>query len=152
MKMRTLLSLAVLIVVAACASPTRVIDTHVFLCEPGQNISIAAGFDPGTSQENFGEELFLVEISNNSNAEVTVKSISIEPAELNRVRMDQVYRTFDVAIPEGDDHVFKLPARGAISQNAVRDLAPARVRTEFSVTVALANGDKYVCPFRVESR
>ena len=152
MKMKALLSLFVLFLLAACASPTRVIDTHVFLCEPGQNISIAAGFDPGTSQENFGQELFLVEISNNSNAEVTVKTISIEPSELNRIRMDRVYQAFDVAIPEGDDHVFRLPARGALQQGAVSDLAPARASTEFSVTVGLANGDKYVCPFRVDSR
>jgi hypothetical protein len=152
MKLKASTSLLVVLIVAACASPTAVIDTHVFRCEPGQDISIAAGFDPGTSQESFGQELFLVEISNNSNADVTVKSISIEPAELNRVRMDQVYQAFDVSIPDGGDHVFRLPARGAIQQNAVRDLAPERVRTDFSVTVALANGDRYVCPFRVETR
>ena len=69
-------SALLLLLLAACASPTAVMDKRAIRCGPGQDIEVRAGIDDGTiiNREDHGEMKYLVEVSNNSHADVTVKA------------------------------------------------------------------------------
>lgn len=151
-EMKTTALLLSLLLFAACASPTAVIDKHTFRCEPGQDISIAAGFDPGNQRGELGEREFLVEVSNNSHADVTVTSVQIEPSDRNR-GLPGAYEKTDVTIAEGESHLFHLrPTSYALEPRRQQStLGPSNVM-DFFVMVRFSNGDAYRCPFRVDRR
>jgi hypothetical protein len=121
MKYALLLSL----LLAACASPTAVMDKRTFPCGPGRDIEVRAGID-----------------------DVTVKSIRIQPIRQNVDEIDAASKTFDQLIPEGEDHVFEIPT-GELSRSTHfdRKILGGSSRVEFSVRVELANGDSYHCAF-----
>ena len=138
-----------LVLFAACASPTAIKTQH-FRCEPGDPLSVAAGYDPGTQAGDLGEREFLVEVSNNSHQEVTVTSVRVEPSDRNR-GLASVYEKTDVTLAGGEDHLFHLRAPSAFGSGSQSMLGPSGV-VEFQVTVVLSNGDAYRCPFRAEVR
>jgi len=149
MKITTLLCSVLLL--AACASSTAVIDKRTFNCgEPGLDVGIEGGFEDPRQAEQIGERNFLVEVSNNSHAEITVTSVRVEPSNRNRVRYDVAFDGEDVVIAEGDAHLFRLPARRGMTLDPPID--PSRTRNEdfveFYVMVVLSNGDQYRCNFR----
>jgi hypothetical protein len=138
-----------LLCLAACKSATAVIDKHDYICEPGQDLGIAAGFDPGTRMGETAERLFLVEVSNNSRNEVTVTSVRVDPGQRYR-GLTTAYEKTDVTIPEGEDHTFSLKA-SPFSLPSPSTLGPSGT-IDFMVTVKLSNGDTYRCPFAGEVR
>lgn len=145
MKHALLLSL----LLAACASPTAVLDKRAFPCGPGRDIEIRAGIDDGTITKEVGGELqYLVEVANNSHNDVTVKSIRIQPIRQDVEEIDAASKTFDQLIPEGEDHVFEIPT-GELSRSTHfdRKILGGTSRVEFSVRVELSNGDSYHCAF-----
>lgn len=151
--MKTTALLLSLLLFAACASPTAVIDKRALGCEAGNDLSIAAGFNPGTDPNEMGERHFLVEVSNNSDQELTVTSVRVEPGDRSR-HLGSAYDNTEVTIPSGEDHLFRLRALSDLgaprSSHAV--LGSASGVVEFSVVVVLSNGDSYRCPFRAEVR
>jgi len=151
--MKTIGSLTLFILLAACASPTAVIDKRGFRCGPGQDIEVRAGLDDGSINHEVGGQLqYLVEIANNSHNDVVVKSVRIEPDGEKIEGVDSAYKVFDELIAEGEDHVFEIPASGAwIPRSGFAGQVAGR-RVEFRVTVALSNGDSYHCLFSARWR
>jgi hypothetical protein len=149
MRSSTLLALLLL---AACASPTAVIDKRSFQCGPGQDIEIRAVLTHPAAAREAGEPLkYQVEISNNSHNDVTVTYVRIQPRREDLDRLDEsVSRYFDQLIPPGKDHLFELPAIEAWVQSPelAQKLGERRVR--FAARVSLANGDSYQCDFETQ--
>jgi hypothetical protein len=152
------LSTILLLLAAACASPTAVIR-NTFDCSPGQDLEIRAGMgDPQRSGERIGQYMFLVEVANNSNQDLTVKSILVEADPSARRRgselaIERAQKTFNETIPEGTEHVFELPATSfgsGVGRSLEEQTMPGPI--EFYVTVGLTNGDAYRCPFSVQRR
>jgi hypothetical protein len=136
-----------LLLLAACASPTAVIDKRGFRCGPGQDIEVRAGLDDGSINREIGSELkYLVEIANNSHHDVFVTSVRIEPSGEKIAGVESAHKAFDQLIAEGEEHVFEIPASAWVPG---RDFAQQVVgrRVEFRVTVGLSNGDSYHCQF-----
>lgn len=149
MKRLALLAIALL---ASCASSDGLIDEQLRDCGPGGDISVIAGFDNMPAGESVNEDRFdlLIEVSNNSHGEVTVKSVRLEQQhpEMASYRIQNVWRTFDQVIEEGKDETFRLPVVGrrAISRDS-RDAMFGSRGLELAVTVTLSNGDSYRCLF-----
>jgi hypothetical protein len=140
-----------LLLFAACASPTAVIDKRSFRCGPGQDIEIRAGIiDPAATREAAGPVMYLVEIANNSHHDVTVKSVRLAPRGERVAGAQTVYREFNQLIPEGQDHLFELPASDAWVRSSDFGSTLAGRRLEFSATVSLTNGDSYHCDFAAQ--
>lgn len=158
--MRNAALLALLLSAAACASPDALIDERQMQCGPGEAISIQAGLNrPGVAMEGTPDNLMLlVEVSNNSNAEVTVKRVRAQ--QVSGTEGDSAYilesvrRDFDVTIEEGKDHVFELPVLGRPGQSAFSDSRRTQRgggELALALTVTLSNGDSYLCRFAVPS-
>lgn len=150
--MKIVASLAIALLVS-CASATDVMDDRQLGCDPGQDISIMAGVDaPGLHMDGTHDQFdAIVEISNNSHEEVTVKTIRVEQVEneSSPYLVESGYGKYDQVIPEGKDHAFKIPLTGRAAQNT-RSLR-AQPGLELSVHVVLTNGDSYLCRFVVAS-
>jgi hypothetical protein len=133
---------------AACASPTDVIDKRSFQCGPGRDIEIRAAIvDPAASREATGPVVYMVEVANNSHQDVTVTYIRLEPRGDNPERLRGESRTVNQLIPSGKDHVFEIPATDVLvrAPGSVQRLEERRL--PFSARVSLANGDSYHCEF-----
>lgn len=143
-----------LLLLAACASPTAVIDTRSFRCGPGQDIEVRAGLDDGTALREVARELtYLVEVANNSHRDLTVRSVRVAPSgEESATGLAAVSKVFDQLIPEGEDHVFEIPASASWNPTSAFDRRIRGERLELAVTVALTNGDSYRCSFVSEPR
>jgi len=152
--MKTIALASILLLFAACASPTALIQ-ETFNCDSGEDLEIRAGLADPRSSEQIGQHMFLVEVANNSSEDLTVKSVLIDPDESARrlrrdVSLERAYREFNETIPEGTEHVFELPATafGTLLQPGFQDdRQPGPL--QFVVTVSLTNGDVYRCPFAV---
>ena len=146
--MKTTALLLSLLLFAACASPTAVIDHRNFNCDPGQPLEIAAGYDAGEGE--MGNREFVVEVANNSELDVTVKQVRVEGTERSRW-IGAAYETKEVTIASGEDHLFRLKASLPYGQSAVQSTLGTRSAiAEIQTTVLLTNGDAYRCLFRVE--
>jgi hypothetical protein len=149
--MKTTALLFSVLLLAACASQTAVIDKRTYKCdEPNLDVGIEGGYEDPRQSERIGERNFLIEVSNNSHAEITVTSVRVEPSQRNPVRYDPAFDGADVVIAEGDAHLFRMPARQGMTLDPPID--PSKMRNadfvEFFVTVELSNGDQYRCNFR----
>ena len=151
--MKIIASLAIALLLS-CASATDVIDQQHLGCDPGQDISIMAGVDaPGLHMDGTRDQFdAIVEISNNSHEEVTVKTIRVEQVanDSSPYLVETGYGKYDQVIPAGKDHTFKVQLRGRAAQNATRALR-SQPGLEIAVNVALTNGDSYLCRFDVAS-
>lgn len=146
-------ALAIALLLGSCASSTDVIDSRFLGCEPGQDISIMAGLtapnlNDGTTETRF---MVLVDVSNNSHEEVTVKSIRVEQTSNQAARyvFDTGYGNYDQVIEGGKDHTFELPVMGRMVQD-VRDVRGSGQRIDLAVSVFLTNGDQYRCSFSMD--
>jgi hypothetical protein len=152
--MKTVALLAIAFAFVSCASSDGIIDERLLDCGPGQAISIEAGLDSQFRLHEDGTEDrldLIVEVSNNSNGDVTVKAIRAEQqhADDASYRFDSGYRKFDQVIEEGKDFTFHLPLSG---RGVFRDPNVQRYGDrglELVVTVILANGDSHRCLFVV---
>lgn len=154
MKVTALLS--VLLLSAACASNDGFVKDTVKTCQPGADLEIQAGIDAGTStNERFDDQLeMLVEVSNNSHEDVTVKTVRVDPSQADSSRgMDVVggSKEFNEDVPEAQSKMFEIPIpvrrRGVLGPQS-----PARVTAQwvdFAVTVVLSDGEAYRCSFRI---
>lgn len=146
-------ALAIALLLGSCASSTDVIDSRFLGCEPGQDISIMAGLNAPNLTDGATESRFmiLVDISNNSHDEVTVKSIRVEQSSNQAARyvFDTGYGKYDQVIEGGKDHTFEIPVMGRIVQG-VRDVRGSGQGIDFAVSVFLTNGDQYRCSFSMD--
>lgn len=147
--MKTIVSIALLaLLLAACASPTAVIDKRMMRCGPGQDIEVRAGLADGSiNQEDEGQLKYLVEIANNSHNDVVVHAVRIEPTNDKGLGIDSAFKVFDQEIAEGEDHLFEVPASAVWTPRTGFEREGEGRRVEFRVTIDLSNGDSYHCPF-----
>jgi hypothetical protein len=154
--MKTLALFAALLACACASSPTAVIDQRTLRCdEPGHDIEVAAGLDDGTSgraTEQTGQRAYLVNVTNNSHGEVTVKSIRVDPNDHEGSMDNVVTRSFNQTIPENDEHLFLLPINATWTREMIERHPTSGWPFEFGVSVVLANGDAYRCDFQVQFR
>lgn len=149
---------ALTLLLFACSSATDVIDQRSMECGPGQDLEIRAGLAPPEVAGSVGQLMFLVEVANNSHADVTVDHILIAPLQGQRERpgqvaLERVHRSVKQLIAEGTEHVFELPASRFRLPSSPTELEFEGLGGyEFSVQVVLTNGDAYRCPFAVELR
>ncbi len=155
--MKTILAISLLLL-SACASNDGFIDEQMHLCEPGDPIEIMAGvLEPDVSMG--GRMTVVVEVSNNSNEDVTVDTIRIDPqpsvANDQRVQYDFQggSRDFDREIKEAETETFEVPVtirlRDPVLTGQSRGIT---IAVEAAVMVKLANGDASRCRFRMPVR
>lgn len=144
--MRPALLFALALLFTACASSNELERT--LPCGPGQDIEVLAGIiDPAAARESAERVMYIVEVANNSDRDLVVSSIRVEP----RTKVEGLsgaYRQFDQTIEHGRDHRFELVATDVWVQPpelSVRQ--PGDRRVEFSAVVTLSNGDAYRCSF-----
>jgi hypothetical protein len=106
---------------AACSSSTSVMDTRSIPCGPGEDLEILAGIEGAGQGEMTGTLTYMVEVANNSNAEVTVQTVRVDPSDRKTAGVEGTYQHFDQAIAGGEEFLFKLPvsktwAAGALEQ------------------------------------
>lgn len=129
---------------------------EVFDCSPGQDLEIRAGLGDPKSGERMGY-VFLVEVANNSNEELTVKRVRVDTRESEASRRQGAApqgagKTFDQTIAPGTEHVFELPATSPATMTpGVGDVVVPR-EFELVATVMLTNGEQYRCSFAVHGR
>ena len=154
--MKVTVLLSVLLLSAACASNDGFVKDTVKTCQPGADLEIQAGIDAGGSAtDRMGDQLqMLVEVSNNSHEDVTVKTVRVDPSHADSGRgMDVVggSKEVDEDVPEAQSKMFEIPItvrrRGVLGPQS-----PARVTAQwvdFAVTVVLSDGEAYRCSFRI---
>jgi len=121
---------------------------------PGQPIEVQISTKPGAARpvfDSFGQPsttLFLVEVSNNSDADVVVDQVSIvQPDSPNAAyQMNPVTRRYKELIAPAKDHTFELPADGRQVRVLERS-EPSRIVVR--VIVRLQSGEGYVYDFEV---
>jgi hypothetical protein len=154
MKLLGTAAIAILLL-AGCSSSTDLIETESVLCaEMGNEVSVmlyAAETDkiPAGIGSDQGVTL-RVEVSNNSDRDIVVKSIVLVPTDPRaRIRLNTAYGKFDQVIAEGKDHVFPLRTTGRWHNPDItgRDQPAGSVELESRVT--LGNGQTYRCRFEV---
>lgn len=142
-------TLAILLL-TACSS-SGLIDKQAIEGGPGQDIGVALGGFNGAatgSLDSAIEDAFTidVEVSNNSDHDVTVTRIAINPTGSGAYSISPTSQKFDETIAEGEDHLFTLNLRG----KQLRPLAPNESSdVTVRVVVTLSNGDSYFYSFAV---
>ena len=120
---------------------------------PGQPIEVRIGAKPGPriAFESIGQPQstnFVVEVSNNSDADVVVDRIAIsQPDSMGAAfQLQPVTRSFKELIEPGKEHDFELQADGRQIRILERN-EPSRVVVR--VVVVLQSGEQYVYEFEV---
>lgn len=145
-------ALPALLLLFACASGDGFIDDQVHDCESGP-IAIRVGIDSGGSSMMGGTETHdvLVEVANNSDEDVVVDSVRIDPQQRQDFEITAQMIRPDQTVAEGGEHVFEVPLTiRPIDMN--RRLDPRRGFSgviDVSVSVGLSDGETYRCRFRV---
>lgn len=156
--MKTILGISLLLLLSACATGDGFVDDQIHQCEPGDPIELAAGvLEPDPSPD--GRLTVLVEVANNSNEDVTVQQVRVDPySMMNGERQPLDFqggaRTVNREIKEGEDETFEVPVTVRL-RDAMNMGGPSRGTTyavDATVTVKLANGDASRCRFRMPVR
>ncbi|MFL6245912.1 MAG: hypothetical protein ACJ74H_07810 [Thermoanaerobaculia bacterium] len=151
--MKRALTLLSLILIAACASNDGFMQNNVNNCGPGAEVGIEAGWDNSASGMENGpiRRTMLVQVSNNSDHEITVKRIYIDPLTMNadsRWELERGAADPNKVVAEGDASTFEIP------MTVKRRLDPtSSMQTtsgvELTVTVLLEPEQTYRCRFGV---
>jgi hypothetical protein len=147
--MKTIALLPICLVLFACATSDDLTGGRTLDCSAGQALEVRAGIDQAAFEQGgdiSGTIKFLVEVANNSHQDVTVKTLTIRPRNLQRSAFENVTRTVNQEIAEGTEHLFELPTP-TFSRLPARDQRFDPEAYEFSVLLSLTNGDSYLCHF-----
>ncbi|HWW62555.1 MAG TPA: hypothetical protein VN181_14375 [Thermoanaerobaculia bacterium] len=142
-----------LLLLTACSS-SGLIDKQAIEGGPGQDIGVALGNFNSRAAAPYDattEDAYTIdiEVSNNSDGDVTVTRIAISPGESGAYSISSTSQKFDETIAEGEDHLFTLSLRG----RQTRRLAPNEgADVTVRVVVTLSNGDSYFYSFAVPVR
>lgn len=137
----------------ACASGDGFVNEGVKQCSPGDPIAINVGFEPAGSpgRDNADDRLtLLVEVANNSDEEVVVQTIRVDPQ--TPMSNEQAYELTSAGISprqpiaEADAFIFRVP----MSVRRTSDYVPYSFSgvVDLAVSVALEDGTRYRCRFR----
>jgi hypothetical protein len=149
--MKRALTLLSLVLLAACATNDGFVTNDVQGCGPGTSVGIEAGWDT-QSMDRFGDRLtLLVQVANNSDKEITIKSINADPMPMqgdSTYEIDRASRTFGKVIAEGEQSTFEIPM---MSRRKMQDRSGG-VRAsgvDVAVTVLVEPDESYRCRFRL---
>lgn len=152
--MKRVLTLLSLFLFAACASKDGFID-NTSNCGPGSEIGIRAGWDQSETTIDRGRNrlTMLVEIANNTDHEITVKKIYIDPLSMQDNAAYEIERGAAdpmKVIAEGDASTFEVPMaatrRDFSQRNTISSSSPG---VDLTVTVLLEPEQTFRCGFRV---
>lgn len=161
--MKTLATLLALLLLASCASSNDgFIDDQTTSCAAGSEIQLQAGFaETSESQRIQRRVTFLVEITNLSDDEISVASVSADPAQSRsreRYTLQGATREIGKTIAEGESTIVEIPMDVRLREHGPYDLpdpSPVDLGREVSemfdvsVTVRLEDGAAHRCRFRV---
>lgn len=141
-----------LILLAACATNDGFVN-ETRGCGPGEPIGIEAGWDTaGSSMERGDNRLtMLVRVSNNSNKEITVKTVRVDPLTIDRDAMYEIERgSRDVrqTIAEGEESTFEIPMMSRYKMQD-RTTGVRASGVDVAVTVLMEPDVIQRCRFRV---
>jgi hypothetical protein len=150
--MRNLL-LVLALALLSCTSADRFAGENVQQCAPGDPIEINAGFERSSrGQEMVDDRLeLLVEIANNSEEDVVVEAIRVDP--MSSMSGQQRYEliggriTPRQTVAEADAQLFRVP----MSARRLSEAVPRGFSgiAEVAVVVELDGGRRYRCRFQV---
>jgi hypothetical protein len=147
-----------LVLFASCASQDGFIAQDTKRCGPGVDVEINAGFDPSNAPQADridSRVTFMVEVANNSDHEITVKTVRVEPMAGNREEAYQLQGnavTFDKVVPEGDSSMFEIPLSSSYAGSQFGNPNMRNRGTtgrDVDVMVSLTSGETVRCRFRV---
>ena len=150
--MKRALTLLSLFLLAACASNDGFVENNK-RCAPGDEVGIEAGWDAqGSAMERGSNRLtMLVRVSNNSNGEITVKRVYVDPMTMDRDSPYELERGAldpNQVIAEGDAATFEVPMIGRQRLDG-RTVNRANASVDLSVTVLLEPDQSYRCRFQL---
>jgi hypothetical protein len=153
--MKRAITLLSLLLAAACASSNDgFVKQDNSSCGPGSPIGIDAGWDRQASPMERSVDnrmTLLVQVSNSSDADITVKAIRADPMTAFKdtaFELERGSQTFDKVIAEGDDSTFEIPM---LSRRVMQDRTTG-VRAsgvDVAVTVVLDSEKSVRCSFRL---
>src|SRR5215203_4563596 len=151
--MKRLLMLLSPFLLAACASNDGFVENNQ-TCGPGSEVGIEAGWDARASAMETGSNrlTMLVRVSNNSDDEITVKRVSVDPMTMNRdspYELERGAREPNQVIAEGDAATFEIPMIGRRRLDGRMSSRSSTSAVDLSVTVLLEPEQSYRCRFQV---
>lgn len=153
--MRTLMLLPLVLLLAACGSSNDFgIPENPTLgdCVHG-DVQVRAGISDAREGKDVTADWleFSVEVANMAKGkDLVVKSIRIDPRGSINVPyvFETIGKTFNVKIPENEEHVFQLETTGKIvGQHLQQPALPDQNRLTFLVSLTLESGETYRCAF-----
>lgn len=152
--MKRALTLLSLILIAGCASKDGFVDNTSQNCGAGSEVGVEAGWDlQGSTMERGTNRLtMLVRVSNNSDHEITVKRIYVDPLTMRDDDPWTIERGAAdpmKAIPEGDASTFEIPMTVQRRFDPRRNTISTTSGAEVTVTVLLEPEQTYRCRYRV---
>lgn len=139
-----------------CTSSAGIPDA-VRQCGPGEDLEILAGLADPQETRAQGRIVFVVEVANNSDHDVTVESVAVNPrrdeSRPARHTPPPVAKTFHQLIEDGDDHRFELPSTSFTNfSDPFEEIYEGASALEFLVSVRLRGGETYHCSFAAGQR
>jgi hypothetical protein len=141
-----------LLLLASCATNDGFVDDEVRQCNVGDPIEINAGFLEAVTPHG-GQANLTVEVQNNSDADVTVKNVRIDPqmqAQDSPLEVQGGSRTFGTEVAEGESATFEVPMSIRLRSGMMdgRQRRGFTYRIDAAVVVQLEGGEAYRCRFR----
>ena len=151
--MKRAIALLSLLLAAACASNDGFVQKEVSSCGPGSSIGIDAGWDQQSSPVQRGQNqmTLLVQVSNNSDADITVKTVRADPMPMERDSMYEIQggaQKVDKTIAEGEDFTFEIPMT-TMRRLQERTTGVRSSGVDVAVTVVLDSEEQVRCRFRL---
>lgn len=148
---------ALLLLTACASSNDGFIDQSVNTCASSQLIEMEAGLDmPGMGMEKFSANAIAhVQLSNNSDEDVTVKTIRVDPRIHSPLEYELLngYLEVGAVLKEAESEQYEIPLsireRDSVIGNDPRNVNSRTTNADLDVTVVLTNGQTYRCQFRV---
>jgi hypothetical protein len=151
--MKRAILLLSLVLSAACASNDGFVQ-KINDCAPGSPITLEAGWEtPASSMERAIDDrlTLLVRVANNSDNDITVKSIHADPMAMDRETMyeiDRGARDFNDVIAEGEEKTFEIPMMSR-RRMQTRTTGVRASGVDVAVTVSLEPEENVRCRFRL---
>lgn len=142
---------ALLLLLTSCASNDGFVDQGVDTCQAGDELELQAGIGQGSMFAD-GRATVLIEVSNNSNNDVTVNHIRVDPTSPDPQRFEVMGGTVTTPqeIKQGESHTFEVPITLRIKDQMGGPLQRGyAIAVEAGVSVKTTSGISSRCRFRL---
>ena len=146
-------AIALLIFLAGCASNGGYAEPQLNNCADRSELSVDAYLNlPKIMMEGTRDELtMVVGLGNNTDRDIEVKSIRVEPGRTaqQRYALESGFITVNETLKSNEDKQYEIPMRGAAGLR--EDRTPTDNRIEIVLTISLGDGTTYRCQYDVEA-